>query len=58
MTLKIDAEFEEKLNCLKNDKNFDLSTRNSQNFYFDWFLLCKAYNVWPKKAEKVFYDNE
>ena len=45
MTLKIDAEFEEKLNCLKNDKNFDLSTRNSQNFYFDWFLLCKAYNV-------------
>ena len=48
MTLKSDAKFEEKLICcFKNDKNlvnFDLSTRNSQNFYFDWFLLCKVYN--------------
>ena len=29
--------------CFKDDKdlvNFDLSTRNSQDFYFDWFLLC------------------
>ena len=49
MTLKSDAKFEEKLICyFKNDKNlvnFDLSTRNSQNFYFDWFLLSKVYNV-------------
>ena len=47
MTLKSDAKFEEKLIC-ENDKNlvnFDLSTRNSQNFHFDWFLLCKVYNI-------------
>ena len=49
MTLKCDAKFEEKLACcFKNDKNlvnFDLSTRNSLNFHFDLFLLCKVYNV-------------
>ena len=54
MTLKSNAKFEEKLICcFKNNKslvNFDLSTRNSQNFYFDWFLSCKVYNVWPKKS--------
>ena len=36
---------EEKLICcFKNDKNFvnfDLNSKNSQNFNFDWFLLCK-----------------
>ena len=46
MSLKSNAKFEEKLICcFKNDKklvNFDLSTRNSQNFPFDWFLLCKV----------------
>ena len=60
MTLKIDAKFEEKLICcIKNDKNlvsFDLSTQNSQKFYFDWLLLCKVYNVWPKKSpEELFF---
>ena len=49
MAIKSDAKFEEKLVCcFKNDKNFvifDLSARNSQNFHFDWFLLCKVYNV-------------
>ena len=38
MSLKSGGKFEEKLNCcFTNDKNllnFDLSTRNSQNFYF------------------------
>ena len=38
MTLKSDAKFEEKLViCFKNNKNlvdFDLSTRNSQNFHW------------------------
>ena len=29
---------------------FDLSTRNSQNVNFDLFLLCKVYNVRPKKS--------
>ena len=60
MTLKIDTKFEEKMICyIKNDKNlvsFDLSTRNSQNFYFDWLFLYKIYNVWPKKSpEELFF---
>ena len=48
MTLKSDAKLEEKLICcFKNDTNlvnFDLSAQSSQNFRFDWFLLCKVYN--------------
>ena len=56
MTLKSHAKFEEKLiYCFKIDKNlrnFHLSTRNRQNFNFDWFLLCKVYNVWPKKVQR------
>ena len=48
MTLKSDANFEEELICCfkvdKNFVNFDLSTRNSQNFHYDWFLLCKVCN--------------
>ena len=60
MTLKSDAKFEEKMICcFKNNKNllnFDLSTRNSQNFHFNWVLLCKVYNVWPKKCtEELSY---
>ena len=58
MTLKIDANFEEKLICcFKNDKNlvnFDLSTQDSQTFYFDWFFLYKVYNVWPKKVQRSY----
>ena len=30
--------------------NFDMSTQNSQNLNFDWFLLCKIYNVWSRKV--------
>ena len=49
MTLNSDAKFEGKpICCFKNDKNvvkFDLSTQNSQYFFFDWFVLCKVYNV-------------
>ena len=36
----------------KNDKNlvnFDLRTRNFQNFYFYLFLLCKVFNVWRRE---------
>ena len=58
MTLKIDVKFEEKrICCFKNDRNlpnFDLNTRNSQNFYFDWFLLCKIYNVWPRTVQRSY----
>ena len=57
MTLKSDAKFEEKLICcVKNDKNlvnFDLSTWNSQNLHFEWFLLCKVYNVSPEFEKKT-----
>ena len=55
MTLTNNAKFDEKLIfCFKNDKNlvnFYQSIRNSQDFYFDWFLLWKVYNVWPKKVQ-------
>ena len=58
MTLKSDAKFEEKLiYCSKNEKkliNFDLSTRNTQNFHFDCFLLCKVCKVWPKKLQRSY----
>ena len=50
-----DTEDWSKIYCFKNDKNlvnFGLSTRNSQNFYFDWFILCKVYNVSPKKVQR------
>ena len=30
---------------MRNLVNFDTSTQNSQNVNFDWFLLCKVYNV-------------
>ena len=50
MTLASDANFVKKTTicCFKSDKNllnFDLSSRNSQNFLFDQFLLCKVNNV-------------
>ena len=58
MALKRDAQFEEKpICCFKNNKNlvnFDLSTWNSQYFYFDWSLLWKVYNVWPKKVQRSY----
>ena len=49
MALKIEAKLHKELICcFKNDKNvvnFDLSTQNVQNFYIDWLLLCKVFNV-------------
>ena len=60
MTLNTDAKFEKKMICCsKNDKNlvkFDLITRNFQNFYFDWFLLCKVYDIWPKKVQRSYFS--
>ena len=57
-TLKSDAEFEEKLICFfTNDNNlvnFDSSIRSLKNLHFDWFLLCKVYNVWPKKVQSSY----
>ena len=58
MTLKSDSKFEEKLICCfqddKNLVNFGLSTRNARNFHFDWFFLCKVYNVSPKKVQRSY----
>ena len=34
--------------------NLHLSTQNSQNFHFDWLLLCKVFNIWPKKVERCY----
>ena len=48
MTLKSDAKFEEKpICCFKNDKNFS----SLKNLHFDWSLLCKVFNVWPKNVQ-------
>ena len=55
MTLKIDGKFEEKLICcFKNDNNFDPGILKSQNLLFNWFLLCKVFNVWPKKVWRSY----
>ena len=50
MTLKSDAQFEEKLTCgsvndTKNLANFHQSTWKSQNWDFDGILLSKIENV-------------
>ena len=48
--------------CVKNDKNlvnYDLSTGDSRNFCFDWFLFCKIYDIWHEKYMGViFHDCE
>ena len=60
-TLKGEEKFEHKIDLLfqkcQNLVNCDLSTRNSQNFYIDWFLLWKVYNVWPKEYRGVIYHD-
>ena len=50
MTLKSDAEFEEKLtgyleNDMRNFANYHQSTRKYQNWKFEKMLLSKAENV-------------
>ena len=59
MKLKSVQNLKNKLiSCFKNDKNmvkFDRSTKSLKNFQFDWFLLCKIYNVWPKKYRGFSY---
>ena len=29
-----------------------------KNLHFDWFLLCKVYNVWPKIVQMIFHETE
>ena len=41
----------------KNDKNlvkFDLSTCKSPNLHFHLLLLCKVFNVWPRKVQRSY----
>ena len=66
------AKFEEKLFCFKNLKrNFFVSKmtriwwiliwvlKSLRNLHFDWSLLCKVYNVWPKKVQRsIIHDTE
>ena len=58
LTLKVDAKFEEKLIwCFKNDRNlvnFGPSTQSLKHLHFDWFLLCKLFNIWPKKVQRSY----
>ena len=55
MTLKSDAKFEGKMICsLENDMMNDLSTPSSENFHFDLFLLCKVFNIFPKKVDTSY----
>ena len=28
--------------------------KSLKNLHFDWFLLCKVYNVWPKKVQRSY----
>ena len=33
--------------------------KSLKNLHFDWSLLCKVYNVWPKKVQRsIFHDTE
>ena len=59
MTQKGVAEFKRKLPCgLKNDirnlVNFHASSWKSENLYFDWIRLCKAYKYLDKKVQKSY----
>ena len=55
MTLKSNAKFKEKLIfCFENDKNLTWALENLKNFHFDWFLVCKVFNVWPKKVHRSY----
>ena len=60
MTLKRDAKFEEKLICcFKNDKNlmnFDLSTRNSQNFTLIGSFCAEELSFITLKSDTKFEE--
>ena len=65
MTLKSDAKFKGKMtrgsrNDIRNLINFHASSRKSENFHFDGFLLSKAYKVLDEKVQKSYmsHDNE
>ena len=56
MTLKSHTKFEEKLiRCFKNDKNLTQALESLKKLHFDWFPLCKVFNVWPKKVQRSYF---
>ena len=59
MTLKIDAQFEEKLtlgskNDMTNFMNLNKSSGKSENLHFDLLLLSTAYKVSAEKVQKNY----
>ena len=59
MTLKSDAEFEEKQTCcLENDTrnlaNIHQSTQKCQNWNFDGILLSRVENVWAENLRRSY----
>ena len=63
---KSDEKFEKKTKkqticCLKSDKNLVMiwALKTLNNLHFGWSLLCKVYNIWPKKYRGfIFHDAE
>ena len=60
MTLKIDAKFEEKLIfCFKMTRilwHLIWALASLQNLHFHLILLCKVFNVWPKKVQRSYFS--
>ena len=58
MILKSGAKFEEKpICCFKIDKDFVnliQALKSLKKLHFDWSLLCKVYNIWPKKVQRSY----
>ena len=63
MNLKIDAKFEKKSWSVVSKKtrirwNLTQTLKSIQNMHFHLLLLCKVFNVWPKKVQRSYHDNE
>ena len=58
MTLNIDAKFEEKLICCFKKRriswNLTRALKSMKNLHFHLFLVCKVFNVWPKKVQRSY----
>ena len=59
MTLKSDAQFEEKLtlgskNDMRNQVNFNVSSGMSEHLHFNVLLLSKSYKVTAKNVQKNY----
>ena len=54
MMLKRDEKFEKNYFVVSKMKRIwwilAQALKNHKNLHFDWFLLCKVFNVWPKKV--------